>query len=143
MTLWLSLLGVAGASLVLTGAMRHFAPACSLADLPDGRISQSILDCREGGIAIAVGFLWVLSIFGLVGIMAGALVLVVFGTGAGRVMPLFVDGQGRIAERRWFSRHISIGRSAFLGFDGLPSLVSSLDDFCFGVMKGDQGLWIK
>jgi hypothetical protein len=56
MTLWLSLLVVAGVSLVLIGAMRHFAPACSLAGLPNARSPQSILTCDEGEIAIAFGF---------------------------------------------------------------------------------------
>lgn len=143
MTLWLSLLVVAAVSLVLTRAMRHFALACSFADLPNARISQPILTCPEGGVAIAFGARFVLSIFCLVGLMAWTLVLVVLGSGTGRVKALLVDGQGRIADRRWFPWHITVGVWALLRPDEQPSVVSGLDDFRFGVMKGDQGLWIK
>ena len=81
--------------------------------------------------------------FFLVGLVAWTLALVVLGSGTGMVKALLVDGQGRIADRRWFPCQITVGVWALLRSDGLPSVVFGLDDFCFGVMKGDQGLWIK
>jgi hypothetical protein len=71
------------------------------------------------------------------------MVMVIRGKRAGMVMPRLVDGHGRIAERRLFPCHNTVERWTLLWSGGLPLVVSGLDDFGFGVMKGDQGLWIK
>ena len=67
MTLWLSLLALAGVSALLTWILRRYAVARSLIDIPNLRSSHTIPTPRGGGASIVVTFLLVLPFLAMAG----------------------------------------------------------------------------
>ena len=122
MTLWLSLLVVAGLSLVLTGAMRRLALARSLMDFPNARSSHQIPTPRGGGVAIVCTFLGVLPVFGFLGLVSWTLIVALLGAGAGVALLGFLDDKGHVAVRWRLLGHFAAAAWALLWFEGLPPL---------------------
>ncbi len=65
MTIWWLLPVVAGFSLLMTGALRSYALARSLMDIPNARSSHSVPTPRGGGVAIVLAFLAALPVLTL------------------------------------------------------------------------------
>lgn len=122
MPLWLSLPVVASVSLALTGALRRYALARSLMDIPNARSSHSIPTPRSGGIAIVLSFLIVLPFFGLFGVVDWTLIWALLGAGAGIAILGFFDDYGHIAVRWRLLGHFSGSVWALFWLSGLPPL---------------------
>lgn len=78
---WSLLPVVAGLSLVLTGALRRYALARNLVDIPNARSSHSVPTPRGGGMAIVASFLLALPWLAVAGLASWRLVWALLGAG--------------------------------------------------------------
>lgn len=122
MSLWLSLPVIASVSLALTGALRRFALARSLMDIPNGRSSHSIPTPRAGGIAIAFSFLVALPVLGFVGVLDWSFIFALLGAGAGIAFLGWLDDHSHVAVRWRLLGHFAGAAWALFWLDGLPML---------------------
>ncbi|MCO6055383.1 glycosyltransferase family 4 protein [Pseudomonas sp. MOB-449] len=123
MTIWWLLPVMAGVSLFLTGALRRYALARSLMDIPNGRSSHSVPTPRGGGVAIVLSFLAALPLLASVGVLAWSVMWALLGAGAWIAVVGFLDDHGHIAARWRLLAHF-IGAGWALGWlGGLPPLV--------------------
>ncbi|AYC33287.1 glycosyltransferase family 4 protein [Pseudomonas cavernae] len=123
MTIWWLLPAMAGVSLFLTGALRRYALARSLMDIPNGRSSHSIPTPRGGGVAIVLSFLAALPLLASIGVLAWPVMWALLGAGGWIAVVGFLDDHGHIAARWRLLAHF-IGAGWALGWlGGLPSLV--------------------
>jgi Fuc2NAc and GlcNAc transferase len=114
---------MAGVSLFLTGALRRYALARSLMDIPNGRSSHSVPTPRGGGVAIVLSFLAALPLLALVGVLAWPVMWALLGAGGWVAVVGFLDDHGHIAARWRLLAHF-IGAGWALGWlGGLPPLV--------------------
>lgn len=122
-TIWWLLPAMAGVSLFLTGALRRYALARSLMDIPNGRSSHSVPTPRGGGVAIVLSFLAALPLLALVGVLAWPVMWALLGAGGWVAVVGFLDDHGHIAARWRLLAHF-IGAGWALGWlGGLPPLV--------------------
>jgi Fuc2NAc and GlcNAc transferase len=123
MTIWWLLPAMAGVSLFLTGALRRYALARSLMDIPNGRSSHSVPTPRGGGVAIVLSFLAALPLLASVGVLAWPVMWALLGAGGWIALVGFLDDHGHIAARWRLLAHF-IGAGWALGWlGGLPPLV--------------------
>ncbi|WAG80605.1 glycosyltransferase family 4 protein [Metapseudomonas furukawaii] len=123
MTIWWLLPALAGVSLILTGALRRYALARSLMDIPNGRSSHSVPTPRGGGVAIVISFLVALPLLASSGVLAWPVMWALLGAGGWIAMVGFLDDHGHIAARWRLLAHF-IGAGWALGWlGGLPPLV--------------------
>ncbi|GLZ85875.1 glycosyl transferase [Metapseudomonas resinovorans] len=135
MSIWWLLPAMAGVSLFLTGALRRYALARSLMDIPNGRSSHSVPTPRGGGVAIVVSFLAVLPLLALGGVLDWSVMWALIGAGAWIALVGFLDDHGHIAARWRLLAHF-IGAGWALGWlEGFPPLVI----FGFGLELGWLG----
>lgn len=113
---------VAGVSLFLTGALRRYALARSLIDIPNARSSHSVPTPRGGGVAIVVSFLLSLPLMAGMGLLAWSLAWALLGSGAGIAVLGFLDDHGHIAARWRLLGHFAAAGWALLWLGGLPPL---------------------
>ncbi|MDH1281222.1 glycosyltransferase family 4 protein [Pseudomonas chengduensis] len=122
MILWWLLPVLAGVSLLLTGALRRYALARSLMDVPNARSSHSVPTPRGGGVAIVLSFLAALPLLAVVGVLPWPVLWALMGAGAWVAVVGFLDDHGHIAARWRLLAHF-IGAAWALGWlGGLPSL---------------------
>jgi Fuc2NAc and GlcNAc transferase len=123
MTIWWLLPAMAGVSLFLTGALRRYALARSLMDIPNGRSSHSVPTPRGGGVAIVLSFLAALPLLVSVDVLAWPVMWALLGAGGWIALVGFLDDHGHIAARWRLLAHF-IGAGWALGWlGGLPPLV--------------------
>ncbi|MDO9623688.1 MAG: glycosyltransferase family 4 protein [Pseudomonas sp.] len=120
MSIWWWLPVVAGVALFLTGALRRFALARSLMDIPNARSSHSVPTPRGGGVAIVVSFLLALSVMVGMGLIAWPLAWALLGAGAGIAVLGFLDDHGHIAARWRLLGHFAAAIWALFWLGGLP-----------------------
>lgn len=120
--IWLLFPAVAGLSLLLTGALRRYALASSLIDIPNARSSHSVPTPRGGGVAIVCSFLMVLPLLGALSLVDWSVVLSLLVAGAGVAVLGFLDDHGHIAARWRLLGHFSSAIWALYWLGGLPSL---------------------
>lgn len=114
---------VAGISLLLAGAMRRYALARSLMDVPNARSSHSVPTPRGGGVAIVLSFLAALPLLAVLDVLAWPVLWALLGAGAWVAVVGFLDDHGHIAARWRLLAHF-IGAAWALGWlGGLPPLV--------------------
>lgn len=94
MTLWLSLLALAGISALLTWFLRRYALARSLMDIPNLRSSHSVPTPRGGGAAIVLTFLLVLPVLAMAGWAEWSVVIGLAGSGILIAIMGFLDDHG-------------------------------------------------
>lgn len=94
MTLWLSLLALAGISALLTWFLRRYALARSLMDIPNLRSSHSVPTPRGGGAAIVLTFLLVLPVLAMTGWAEWSVVIGLAGSGILIAIMGFLDDHG-------------------------------------------------
>jgi Fuc2NAc and GlcNAc transferase len=123
MSIWLLLPAVAGVALFLTGALRRYALARNLIDIPNARSSHSVPTPRGGGVAIVVSFLLALPLMAGMGFIAWPLTLALLGAGAGIAVLGFLDDHGHIAARWRLLGHFAAAIWALFWLGGLPPLV--------------------
>jgi Fuc2NAc and GlcNAc transferase len=122
MTTWLLLALIAVLAFVLTGALRRYALARSIIDVPNARSSHSVPTPRGGGVAIVLCFIGAIPLlagnFGLASDVAIAL------GGAGILVALigFLDDHGHIAARWRLLAHFSAAAWALYWLGGSPPL---------------------
>lgn len=130
--LWLLLiLAVAGISFLLTFALRRYALANSLIDIPNARSSHSIPTPRGGGVAIVIVFLIGLFCAPLVSDAPWGWVIALGGSGLLVAVVGFLDDHGHIAARWRLVAHFSAAAWALFWLDG--SLVLQLPGLALDV----------
>lgn len=117
--LWL-VPAVAVLSFLLTGALRRYALARSIIDIPNARSSHTIPTPRGGGVAIVVTFLASLPVFGMFGLVPWQQLIAVGGAGALLAVIGFMDDHGHIAARWRLLGHFGAGIWALVWLGGFP-----------------------
>jgi Fuc2NAc and GlcNAc transferase len=97
-TIWLLAL-VVGVSFLGTGALRKYALARSLIDVPNARSSHSVPTPRGGGVAIVLSFLIALPVLAWTDAVAWPVALALLGAGGWIAIIGFLDDHGHIAAR--------------------------------------------
>jgi Fuc2NAc and GlcNAc transferase len=123
MSIWWLLPVVAGVSLFLTGALRRYALARSLMDIPNARSSHSVATPRGGGVAIVLSFLLALPALAFLGLVAWPVVWALMGSGVGVTVLGFLDDHGHIAARWRLLGHFAAAIWALFWLSGLPPVV--------------------
>ncbi|WP_248805793.1 MraY family glycosyltransferase [Pseudomonas sp. MWU13-2100] len=111
---------VAVLSLALTAALRRYALARSIIDVPNARSSHSIPTPRGGGVAIVVAFLVSLPLLGLTNLAPWTELIAVGGAGGLVAVIGFMDDHGHIAARWRLLGHFSAGAWGLFWLGGLP-----------------------
>lgn len=123
--LWLVLiLAVAGISCLLTFALRRYALANSLIDIPNARSSHTLPTPRGGGVAIVVVFLAALLLMPFIGDVPWGWAVALGGSGLLIAVVGFLDDHGHIAARWRLLAHFSAAAWALFWLEG--SLVLQL-----------------
>lgn len=122
MSIWWLLPAVVGVALFLTGALRRYALARSLMDIPNARSSHSVPTPRGGGVAIVVSFLLALPLMAGMGFIAWPLAWALLGAGSGIAVLGFLDDHGHIAARWRLLGHFTAAIWALFWLGGLPPL---------------------
>lgn len=121
---------MAGVSLILTAALRRYALARSIVDIPNSRSSHSIPTPRGGGVAIVLAFLMVLPFLGWVQLVEAPMLIAIGGAGALVAAVGFMDDHGHIAARWRLLGHFCAAAWALFWLKGLSPVIlfgSSVD----------------
>ncbi|MGS0738605.1 MraY family glycosyltransferase [Pseudomonas sp. GG8] len=119
---WWLLPAVACFSFVLTAALRRYALARSLMDVPNARSSHSIPTPRGGGVAIVVAFSLALPVLGWAGFVPGTILIALGGAGILVAVIGFMDDHGHIAARWRLLGHFSAAAWSLFWLGGLPAV---------------------
>ncbi|QJC78440.1 MraY family glycosyltransferase [Pseudomonas umsongensis] len=122
MIYWWLIPVVAGISLVLTAALRRYAMARSIIDIPNARSSHSIPTPRGGGVAIVVAFLLALPVLGLAQLVPASALVAIGGAGILVAVIGFMDDHGHIAARWRLLGHFTAAAWSLFWLGGLPSV---------------------
>jgi Fuc2NAc and GlcNAc transferase len=122
MSIWWLLPAVVGVSLFMTGALRRYALARSLMDIPNARSSHSVPTPRGGGVAIVLAFLAALPVLALANMLPWAVMWGLLGAGAGVAVIGFLDDHSHIPARWRLLGHFAAAFWALFWLGGLPSL---------------------
>lgn len=119
---WLFLIATGGISLLLTSALRRYALAKSLIDVPNARSSHTVPTPRGGGVAIVLSFLFLLPVLPLFSLLSWSSTWGLLGAGAGIAVLGFLDDHGHIAARWRLLGHFSAAVWALFWLGGAPPL---------------------
>ncbi|MBV4457381.1 glycosyltransferase family 4 protein [Pseudomonas sp. COR58] len=111
---------VALVSFLLTWALRRYALARSLIDIPNARSSHSVPTPRGGGVAIVLAFLLALGLLLWGGLMTVAQFVAIAGAGALVAVIGFMDDHGHIAARWRLLGHFLAAAWLLCWIGGLP-----------------------
>lgn len=118
-TLWLLAI-VVGVSFVATGALRKYALARSLIDVPNARSSHSVPTPRGGGVAIVLSFLVALPVMASMGAIGWPAAWGLLGAGSWVAVIGFLDDHGHIAARWRLLAHFGGATWALFWIGGMP-----------------------
>lgn len=125
--IWLAFLLVGVAGWGLTGAMRRYALARSLMDIPNTRSSHVVPTPRGGGLAIVIAFLPALPILALYELVSWSLAWALLGAGVGVAVLGFFDDHRHIAARWRLLGHFCAAAWVIFQLNGLaPLLVAGI-----------------
>lgn len=113
---------VAGASLLLTAALRRYALNKQIIDVPNARSSHTVPTPRGGGVAIVLSFLGCLPLLGLGGAVPLAALVAIGGAGALIAVIGFMDDHGHIAARWRLLGHFAAAAWMLYWLGGLAPL---------------------
>lgn len=133
---WLFLIVTGGISLLLTSALRRYALAKSLIDIPNARSSHSVPTPRGGGVAIVLSFLFLLPVLPIFSLLTWSSTWALLGSGAGIAVLGFLDDHGHIAARWRLLGHFSASMWALFWLGGAPPLTVMGATFDMGWMGG-------
>ena len=119
---WLFLIATGGISLLLTSALRRYALAKSLIDVPNARSSHTVPTPRGGGVAIVLSFLFLLPVLPIFSLLSWSSTWGLLGAGAGIAVLGFLDDHGHIAARWRLLGHFSAAVWALFWLGGAPPL---------------------
>ncbi|MDD3651790.1 glycosyltransferase family 4 protein [Immundisolibacter sp.] len=122
MSAWLVLPAVAALAWWLTGAMRRYALARRLLDIPNARSSHTTPTPRGGGVAIVTSFLLAVPWLAASGIVHWRSAWALLGAGAGCALLGFLDDHGHIAARWRLLGHFAAAGWALYWLGGAPPL---------------------
>lgn len=111
-----------GISFFLTAALRKYAIARSLMDIPNARSSHVIATPRGGGVAIVVAFIASLGFLYVVGLISTSSLLANAGAGAAIALIGFMDDHGHIAARWRLLGHFGAAAWLLGWIGGLPPI---------------------
>ncbi|MBD8472747.1 glycosyltransferase family 4 protein [Pseudomonas sp. CFBP 8770] len=111
----------------LTFALRRYALARSLMDVPNARSSHTVPTPRGGGVAIVLVFLAAISGLALWGMLESHVWLALFGSGALVAVVGFLDDHNHIAARWRLLGHFAAAAWALLCLGGMPGVVGAVD----------------
>ncbi|CAI3788181.1 putative undecaprenyl-phosphate N-acetylglucosaminyl 1-phosphate transferase [Pseudomonas sp. MM227] len=111
----------------LTFALRRYALARSLMDVPNARSSHTVPTPRGGGVAIVLVFLAAISGLALWGMLESHVWLALFGSGALVAVVGFLDDHNHIAARWRLLGHFTAGGWALLCLGGMPGVIGAVD----------------
>jgi Fuc2NAc and GlcNAc transferase len=117
---WLFLIVTGGISLLLTSALRRYALAKSLIDVPNARSSHTVPTPRGGGVAIVLSFLFLLPVLPMFSLLSWSSTWGLLGAGAGIAVLGFLDDHGHIAARWRLLGHFSAAVWALFWLGGAP-----------------------
>lgn len=120
---WWFLIAVMVLSLALTGALRRYALARSLMDVPNARSSHSVPTPRGGGVAIVISFLVSLPVLAAMNVLPWSSAWALLGAGAFVAAVGFLDDHGHIAARWRLLAHFVGAAWALAWLGGAPPLV--------------------
>jgi Fuc2NAc and GlcNAc transferase len=118
---WLILVTVS-VSFLLTAALRKYAIARSLMDIPNARSSHVVATPRGGGVAIVVAFVLSLVFLYACGLMSGAVFIAFTGAGVAIALIGFMDDHGHIAARWRLLGHFAAAVWLLVWIGGLPAI---------------------
>ncbi|MDF3238304.1 glycosyltransferase family 4 protein [Pseudomonas veronii] len=118
---WLVLIAVV-LSFVLTAALRRYALAKSIIDIPNARSSHSVPTPRGGGVAIVLTFLFTLPFLVIAELAPLSVVIALGGAGALVALVGFMDDHGHIAARWRLLGHFVASGWALFWLGGLPQV---------------------
>ncbi|MFZ3186043.1 MAG: glycosyltransferase family 4 protein [Pseudomonas sp.] len=107
-------------ALLLTGALRHYALARSLMDIPNARSSHSVPMPRIGGMAIVLAFLAILPVLAWVNVLSLSVMWAVVGAGGGVAVIGVFEDHGHIPVRWRLLGHFFAAIWALFCLGGLP-----------------------
>jgi Fuc2NAc and GlcNAc transferase len=122
MNMWWFIPAVAVVSLFLTAALRQYALAKSIIDIPNARSSHVLPTPRGGGVAIVVSFLLSLILAACMGAVAWPITWALLGAGVGIAVLGFLDDHGHIVARWRLLGHFIGAIWALFWIGGLPPL---------------------
>jgi len=122
MSLWLLLPLTVIVSLVLTAALRRYALATSMIDVPNARSSHTIPTPRGGGVAIVVSFLIALAWLGYVDAIDWAVAVGLFGAGLIAALVGFLDDHGHVPAGWRLLGHFAAAAWGLFWLNGAPPL---------------------
>ncbi|WP_043201081.1 MraY family glycosyltransferase [Pseudomonas putida] len=122
MTVWWLIPLVAGASLLLTAALRRYALNKQIIDVPNARSSHTVPTPRGGGVAIVLSFLACLPLLGMAGAVPLAPLVAIGGAGALIAVIGFMDDHGHIAARWRLLGHFAAAAWMLYWLGGLAPL---------------------
>lgn len=127
MSMWVWLVVVLVAAYGLTFALRRYALARSLMDVPNARSSHTVPTPRGGGVAIVLVFLAAISLLALGAMLDTHVWLALFGSGALVAVVGFLDDHNHIAARWRLLGHFAAGAWALLWLGGMPGVLGAVD----------------
>jgi Fuc2NAc and GlcNAc transferase len=127
MSMWVWLVVVLVAAYGLTFALRRYALARSLMDVPNARSSHTVPTPRGGGVAIVLVFLAAISLLAFSAMLDTRVWLALFGSGALVAVVGFLDDHNHIAARWRLLGHFAAGAWALLWLGGMPGLLGAVD----------------
>ena len=122
MPFWLMFFLVALLSFSLTGALRKYALARNLIDVPNIRSSHSAPTPRGGGVAIVLSFLAALPIIAANDLLPWHAMWSMLGVGTGVAVLGFLDDHGHIAARWRLLGHFIASVWALYWLGGMPEI---------------------
>lgn len=122
MNMWWLLPAATLVALILTGALRHYALARSLIDIPNARSSHVVPTPRGGGVSIVISFLLALVLTANLGAVAWSFAWALLGAGAGIAVLGFLDDHGHIGARWRLLGHFIAAAWVLFWVGGLPPL---------------------
>jgi Fuc2NAc and GlcNAc transferase len=134
---WLFFIITGGISLLLTSALRRYALAKSLIDVPNARSSHTVPTPRGGGVAIVLSFLFLLPVLAIFSLLSWSSTWALLGAGAGIAVLGFLDDHGHIAARWRLLGHFSAAVWALFWLGGAPPLAvmgTTFDMGWFGIL---------
>ncbi|MFP4226684.1 MAG: MraY family glycosyltransferase [Desulfobacterales bacterium] len=122
MIFWFLLVFMGLAAFVLTGALRRYALAKSLLDIPNERSSHAVPTPRGGGLAVVLTFLLGLVVLTMTGFVPVFVFLGLFGAGGLVAAIGWADDRKDIPARFRLAGHFAAAAWALVWLGGLPPL---------------------
>ncbi|MGV8864519.1 MAG: MraY family glycosyltransferase [Pseudomonas sp.] len=122
MSYWWLTPAIAVVSFFLTAALRRYAIARSLMDIPNARSSHSLPTPRGGGVAIVLAFLLALGLLFGLGALTYSDFLAIAGAGGLVAVIGFMDDHGHIAARWRLLGHFTAAAWMLAWLGGLPAI---------------------